>query len=119
MSVAGVRCAHPEERDKRRICSSQERIEGGGKPPFLIQETRENEDEREKRMPEISFQAVIFSDLEPGTFRVLLRPYESNSARTYSAVMNAKRLVSSLLPSAWTRRRWAGNWGPKKRWFWR
>ncbi|HMC32164.1 MAG TPA: hypothetical protein VKL99_15125 [Candidatus Angelobacter sp.] len=65
-------------------------------------------------MPEISFQAVIFSDLEPGTFRVLLRPYESNSARTYSAVMNAKRLVEFIASIGMDQEEVGGELGPKK-----
>jgi hypothetical protein len=44
-------------------------------------------------MPEISFQTVIWGDLEPGTFRVLLRPYQPDGARNYSVVMNAERLA--------------------------
>jgi hypothetical protein len=43
-------------------------------------------------MPEISFQALIWGDAESGQFRVQIRPYQYNGAKTYVALMNAERL---------------------------
>jgi len=43
-------------------------------------------------MPEITFQAAICQDAESGQFRVQIRPYRLNGAKTYVAMMNAERL---------------------------
>jgi hypothetical protein len=43
-------------------------------------------------VPEISFQAVIWADAESGQFRVQIRPYQGNGAKTFVAMMDAKKL---------------------------
>jgi hypothetical protein len=43
-------------------------------------------------VPEISFQAAIWMDAETGNFRLQIRPYAFNGARTYVAMMDSERL---------------------------
>jgi hypothetical protein len=43
-------------------------------------------------VPEISFQAAIWVDAETGNFRIQIRPYAFNDARTYVAMMDSERL---------------------------
>ena len=47
-------------------------------------------------MPEITFQAAIWQDGESGQFRVQIRPYQLNGAKTYVAMMNAERLADFI-----------------------
>ena len=47
-------------------------------------------------MPEITFQAAIWQDAETGQFRVQIRPYQLNGAKTYVAMMNAERLADFI-----------------------
>jgi hypothetical protein len=42
-------------------------------------------------MPEISFQAVIWLDEDSGRFRVQIRQYQGQGAKTYVAMMDAKQ----------------------------
>ncbi len=42
-------------------------------------------------MPEISFQAAIWLDEPSGRFRVQIRPYQVQGAKTYVAMMDAKQ----------------------------
>lgn len=44
-------------------------------------------------MPESSFQVAVWQDAESGQFRVQIRPYRLNGAKTYVAMMNAERLA--------------------------
>jgi hypothetical protein len=42
-------------------------------------------------MPEISFQAAIWFDEPSGRFRVQIRPYQGQGAKTYVALMDAEK----------------------------
>jgi hypothetical protein len=50
----------------------------------------------EEPMPEMTFQAAIWQDGESGLFRVQIRPYQLNGAKTYVAMMNAERLAEFI-----------------------
>ena len=48
-------------------------------------------------MPEMSFQAVIWFDVQAGRFQVQIRPYDGHGAMTYVAMMDAEKVAEFIV----------------------